>query len=162
MSGREWQFGDVAMIEVHDNRHVGIFVGGGWRYADDMRVSDDSAIATVRPLVVIDPEDRQQLERLADAFTEAEDSRTITASQHRVDAMRDALCSLINPPKPPEPTGLGAVVEDADGVLWVRVSSGWFRACTGGNSRGRYRRYTGVDSDDPIAAVRVLSEGVTP
>lgn len=61
-----------------------------------------------RPLVVLDPEDREQVERLWTAFRD--DSRC-----NAVDVMVDALRSLIRPPKPPEPQGLGAVVETPGG-----------------------------------------------
>ena len=62
---------------------------------------------------------------------------------------------LARPPKPSEPTGLGAVVEDDEGDSIVRVLSGrqsepWF------GPDGE--RYEWVD----INVVRVLSEGVSP
>jgi hypothetical protein len=48
-------------------------------------------------------------------------------------------------PKPPEPTGLGAVVEDAGGGRWVRRQGMW---CS-------FNDYADLD------VVRVLTEGVT-
>lgn len=67
---------------------------------------------------------------------------------------------LFAPPKPPEPTGLGAVVEDADGNTYTRADKGtlpWFTTHKGGNGgRCDWTRW------DDIPAVRVLSEGVQP
>ena len=104
------------------------------------------------PVVVIDPEDREQVERLDSAYQNALDS----APQYLgvADVMQTALRSLISPPRPVEPTGLGAVVEDIT-EKWVAgpgVPGGrrWEPECG-----GEPRRY--VD----IAAVKVLSEGVT-
>lgn len=74
---------------------------------------------------------------------------------HVEQAMRD-----FTPPKPEEPTGLGAVVEDDKGDRWVRV---------GGNLDGIPRPWAEhgniADLRDwvryaDIAAVAVLSEGV--
>ena len=39
----------------------------------------------------------------------------------RFDALTGVFVQIVAPPRPVEPTGLGAVVEDADGCLWVRV-----------------------------------------
>lgn len=97
-------------------------------------------------LVLIDPDNREQVERLVAA------SWPHAAQNRMVDALQVGLRSLLTPPKPPEPQGLGAVVEDADGVLWVRHQT------TGGG--GWY--VNGVTRTwDRISAVRVLSEGVT-
>lgn len=105
-----------------------------------------------RPVVVIDPEDREQVERLTKAYCDARDGDN---DLYRVSAiLQAALRSLIAPPKPEEPTGLGAVVEDAEGNLWVQVYE-----------KGLWQR-----SDDrdvwtvweKFSAVRVLSEGVQP
>jgi hypothetical protein len=101
-----------------------------------------------RPLVVIDPEDREQVERLTAAMV----------NEYGVDVHYDetqaALRSLIAPPRPPEPKGLGAVVEDADGRRWSRANDAgeWYSA--DGEEVGPHYSH--------VAAVRVLSEGVTP
>lgn len=59
--------------------------------------------------------------------------------------------------RPTEPTGLGAVVEDEDGIRWTRVESGpaetrnpWYPA---GDADLQPREYA------DIAVVRVCSEG---
>jgi hypothetical protein len=58
--------------------------------------------------------------------------------------------------QPEEPQGLGAVVEDADGHLWIRHGAGpsaWMFAGASPSSRDTYHY-------DEIEPVRVLSEGV--
>ena len=55
-------------------------------------------------------------------------------------------------PKPEEPTGLGAVVVDACGDTWVRVS---LRDTEPWQHRGERRQYKVIN------AAKVLSEGVT-
>lgn len=86
-------------------------INGGWN-----RLSDSESIQA-RPLLVIDPENREDIERIADAFCSI-------PSSGWSDDMQAALRSLLappKPPKPPEPMGLGAVVEDVTGAEWVRV-----------------------------------------
>jgi hypothetical protein len=155
MSGREWQPGDVAVATFDHGGSGFVFrvVGATTSWCDMAGVSVPAdQITDARPLVVIDPEDREQVERLSDALAEQRAAEAVAHS-----GVADALRSLTRPPKPEEPTGLGAVVEDAEGLRWVRKGNSshgedWTRqigdAWTGG-------------SWDRIAAVRVLSEGVT-
>ncbi len=111
-------------------------------------------------VVVIYPDDRAQVEALANeyaalssGFAELQDEPwTLPAMR-----MRQALRALANPrpPKPDEPTGLGAVVEAINDNYFVRVNGdemGWARS--GKNADACL--YVWAD----IAAVRVLSEGV--
>lgn len=152
---REWKSGDVAMVGVgcHANRHVGMFDGVGWRYADGIRwAANDPAIVTARPLVVIDPEDREQVERLWRIWT-------TFAPNHRLaqDNLQAALREYADPkpPKPEEPTGLGAVVEDAEGRRWTRYrETTTVRHWHPADGCGTERRYAEIDG------VKVLSEGV--
>lgn len=75
-------------------------------------------------------------------------------------SMQEALRSLAAPPtpRPDEPTGLGAVVEDAAGNRYLRCRTNdlapWYAEKPGDESRP-YRYYHDLD------VVRVLSEGVT-
>ena len=65
----------------------------------------------------------------------------------------DQIEAQTKPPKPAEPTGLGAVVEDAEGVRWVRTPRDpmpWRSA----QETVMAARWVGIN------AVRVLSEGV--
>jgi len=92
----------------------------------------------LHPLVVMDPADNLH--------------RSGTAEW--ADWIEDQYVEQTKPPKPAEPKGLGAVVEGAGGVLWVRAGKSYtdpnWRVC-GGSEWIRYA---------DIPAVRVLSEGV--
>lgn len=71
---------------------------------------DGGAITDRRPLLLIDPEDREQVERLTGALVHAGSGRNDTNHWREV---QTALRSLVQPPTP-EPTGLGAVVVSDD------------------------------------------------
>ena len=154
---REWKPGDLItddtdgvffIVEVSANTRAAWTEGASAVDADGNGWRVDS-IEGARPLVVIDPEDREQVERLARTYCDAAyQGRFVLAD---IEVMQAALCSLVEPPKPPEPTGLGAVVEDADGSWWVRVNSVHFVSNAHPNNSQTYAE---------IAAVRVLSEGV--
>jgi hypothetical protein len=123
-----------------------------WQYG----VADSWApiTADARPLVVIDPEDREQVEQLAAACRTAF-GWTCGPTENDTTATQAALRSLVTPPKPPEPQGLGAVVEDAEGRRWVRGEHAW----TNLGAKGIFLNWTAYAD---LAAVKVLSEGVTP
>lgn len=167
--GREWKPGDVAMVRQLDGKERLAIVGTYGRPAalrpphfvyfdggyDDVRGWAGSA----RPLVVIDPDDRKQVERLVRAYLDCGDGiAELSTEPWSLPGMRlrQALREFANPtpPKPPEPTGLGAVVEDADGSLMIRTNSKrdlpWTCAGTGS-----------VWSWSSIDAVKVRSDGVT-
>ena len=78
--------------------------------------SDGNLNPTTRPLVVIDPEDREQVRRLLKLLVA---NKWVPGASH---GLRDALREFADPkvPKPDEPLGLGAVVRDRDGDVWVR------------------------------------------
>ncbi len=154
---RDYKPGDVAMVRLDAETEIRVMWthDGGWRGPKgtfyDLHLS-------ARPLVVIDPEDREHVERLVRAL---DSQRTLSDWSSllgpAVETTQDALRSLITPPRPPEPQGLGAVVETADGERYVRdktttTVAHWKRASGGeGGSRHRY---------DTLPVVRVLSEGV--
>jgi len=158
---REWKPGDVAMV-ASETRAWRVFRTTDregnevWADATGPLLPDDEWVPnrTIRPLVVIDTEDREQVERLVAAWEAVENVALgpvpMTVRQMRMQA---ALRSLIAPPKPPEPTGLGAVVEDESGRKWIRHS----------NTPGSFpwiAEGLGVEGWSNIAAVRILSEGV--
>ena len=120
--------------------------------------SDGNLNPTTRPLVVIDPEDREQVKRLTEMYRSVDNSIGWGPLQAALREFADP-----KPPKPEEPTGLGAVVEDVVGVRWVRTES---KPNIGGTvwtsafhvtlaDKAELREYVDID------AVKVLSEGVT-
>ena len=167
---REWKPGDVVTATVNGRDDVRLIAGWS-KYDPQLRWGemsprwgdgdDDecwfmpSQVTNRRPLVVIDPENREQVERLVDRLAAARFWEAIPVDEpgvsYRTSQMQAALREFANPtpPKPAEPQGLGAVVEDAFGHVFVRLSTSWFN----------------VNDDqhctwDHINAVRVLSEGV--
>jgi hypothetical protein len=171
MGERQWQPGDVAMVTVDYGRATDVarevvcFRTAGWWRDAKTGASYGSALREVkdaRPLVVIDPEDREQVERLAVLFLGKLSTYVNTAD---IKAMQAALREFANPkpPKPDEPTGLGAVVRlsrpmmaDPDGGVVVNVlvrhNDGLWWAEGG---------WGGWKWDD-VPAAKVLSEGVQP
>lgn len=111
-----------------------------------------------RPVVVIDPEDAEQVRAIRDlvcslAGTDPSDF----PAEWRV---RNALREFADPkPRIEEPTGLGAVVRDVEGILWTRVEAGeaqtrnpWYPADAADFQPDEWHN---------LCAVEVLSEGVT-
>lgn len=158
MSGREWKPGDVVaddtgvffIIEVTANSLSAWTDGSSAIDADGNGRRVDS-LKNPRPLVVIDPEDHEQVRNVLETFGHQYTHWT-PELDHNVTKFQAALRSLTAPPKPDEPTGLGAVVEDATGEHWIRaarIKHGWHRPM------GTWAAY--VD----ISAVKVLSQGVT-
>lgn len=163
---REWKPGDIA-IRTWEGRHpqrayvaveCGINshdAGPHWHIEehewDPIGVEAQIANVAFRPLVVIDPEDREQVERLNDLLWATVDNTTATAD------MQAALREFANPqpPKPAEPQGLGAVVEDRAGALWIRHPGNippWHKSDALHDEKWRF--YSAVD------AVVVHSPGV--
>jgi hypothetical protein len=108
-------------------------------------------------LVVIDPEDREQVARIESDFASRMHWRESTLHDERRDALHATLRSLITPPKPDEPQGLGAVVELREVVYqWIRaihVGGGdWILHDSTGGTKGPVKY-------DDLEVVRVLSEG---
>lgn len=109
----------------------------------------------VHPLLVIDPEDREQVAALLSRYHKWKWSLDIAEAS--TDDMQAALRSLLEPPKPDEPMGLGAVVEDREGVRWLRTnpsgSHQWTRKDAGAKGLFDHRPY------DRLDVIRVLHEG---
>lgn len=111
------------------------------------------------PPQIIDPDDRDQMERFARLHDEAW-RRVVDRNPSRVgtptwEVVAEQFRPFKDPTyraKPDEPKGLGAVVEDQAGCLWVRFTSKsgpWWR-----NHVGENRRW------ETVAAAKVLNEGV--
>ena len=156
MSEHEWKPGDVAMVPLRSGDEISLYTSEGWvNNRFPIPVHDYNG---VRPLVVIDPEDRAQVEMLRDLWDGAHAEQqghkpSASTKGARGNALQAALREFADPkpPKPDEPTGLGAVVEDADGLRWVRHADGWW----GSPQQFDTRTWAAID------AVRVLSHGVT-
>lgn len=108
-----------------------------------------------RSLAVIDPEDH---ERFADILVRRVSDR-LSLDEEDIGYIRDAISGAFVEfvsPKPEEPTGLGAVVEDATGCLWLLVmsNSGPFRWARKGEVLGDWLSWPQID------AIRVLSDGI--
>ncbi len=155
---REWKPGDVAMVtSVNYEITIGLAVGdgeaSGWR-CEDGRLWGRAYVKDVRLLVVIDPEDREQVGRVLAHYWHSDDPYSESNYPQYLTDLQAALRSLVEPPRPPEPTGLGAVVEDERGERWVRRDEScrpvWVNA-TGASFPVAYTS---------IKAVRILSEGV--
>jgi hypothetical protein len=95
----------------------------------------ESVVTDVRPLVALDPTNYPTLD-VAEHFR-----------AHGLPAFADAWAAQTRPPKPAEPTGLGAVVEDAAGYWWVSASHDNRRQWYRDNVRSGWRDYAdGVES----------------
>lgn len=150
---REWRPGDVVAVLNGAVEQIALVTASlvVETSADDSiplgRIEDD----TMRPLVVIDPEDRDQVERLCAAM---KSNGWTGIDDDAPSDMQTVLRSLVAPPKPDEPMGLGAVVEDEDLRHWVRTGFKFPWAISYDDDSGENRNYADIN------AVRVLSEGV--
>ncbi len=111
-------------------------------------------------VVLIDPESDGESEAIVTAFVAVGVWEIIPAAvenshHYRRVQVQAALRSLVTPPKPDEPQGLGAVVEDADGELWVLAPGARHYGWVCKNLAVSSRHYA------DISAVRILSAGVT-
>lgn len=158
---RDWKPGDVAVVTLTDGTEVRALYTfrGGSPWVTVATASYEKGIAA-RPLVVIDPEDFEQVSRLAHTIAHTFHS---TSDNIYADGIQAALREFAEPtqPKPNEPTGRYAVVEDAEDQEWVAIDPPnpgyrWQLLGKAPNGLTMYSRW------DDIAAVRVLSEGVTP
>lgn len=133
-----WKPGDVAFVILDGRSYAAVRGNGVWRdkwfIGGPERGSrhgwSDAQIDTVRPLLVIDPEDREQVERLTVALF-AEVGAADLPDGYTANEVQAALRSLLEP-EPDEPTRLGAVAQSDDGSTWVRAhlygSKPWVRS----------------------------------
>ncbi len=151
--------GTVAVATVRGQKNVRVMRADRWGWMSAVTVDhfvqhEDSHVTDIRPLVVLDLSGLGPLTFQRLLFTLRSDDWHWVVAQIK---------EQTKPPKPPEPTGLGAVVEDVKGRRWVRTSLRkpglWSYtesdAVTNTNS-------SGLSPYDRIDVVRVLSEGVQP
>lgn len=132
MDSKQYAPGTVAVATVRGVPNVRVFrnVGGWWSVGTSNPKSEtsafDSYVTNVRPLVVLESDLggnwttkglREGARRCRDAASEF-GVANVAVLLHR---LADEIEQQPRPPKPPEPTGLGAVVEDRSGVKWVLV-----------------------------------------
>lgn len=152
---RKWKPGDVALVPFTRGDIRVMFTTDGWVISDAPEVKCIPGFSDIRPLVVIDPEDREQVERLHQSILRVYGQQKVTDAADNTMLMQAALREFDNPtpPKPEEPMGLGAVVATGADGDFIRVScesyNPWLNVQTGV-----------VHSWLRVAAVRVLSEGV--
>lgn len=144
------QRGDIALVTSHrGTSHVAIRTALGWEAGTDY-FADNDGVRAVHPLAVIDSENNEQVERLRRLLR----ARGIGPCDPKVDGqgVRNALREFCAPPKPEQPTGLGAVIEDVHGCTWVLYTHP-------DNTAPWTDGSTSVEWSE-IAAVKVRSEGV--
>lgn len=123
----------------------------------------DDEVSDVRPMLLVDPQDP---DALAVALRAAAGSTGFTirsASGRAIDDGADftaafavAVLQRLADPTPPEPKGLGAVVESFEGSVWVRGhhnKRGWVRTAFDNETRSW---------DEIPTPLKVLSEGYIP
>jgi hypothetical protein len=124
VSAREWKPGDVASI-LKDGAQPAFRTNRGWTYIDGSTNTTDADRWGFRPLVVIDPEDREQVKRLVSLYC---DGHNIVADapirETGIGYMQAALRTLDAPPEcnnldllDEALDKLSAVVQLADGLL---------------------------------------------
>jgi hypothetical protein len=162
---REYKPGDVAMVTVQVYETTEAATHLLFRNSRRQWVHptfgcwDDVYVRKVQPVAVVPFEDREQVERLYCLFLMGHGGTAIRDANDLQAALREF--ANPTPPKPDEPTGLGAVVVDDNDVTWVLAGRDLPTT-----SPGTWRAFDGPIVGDwkpwsRIAAVRVLSEGVT-
>lgn len=104
-------------------------------------------------VVLISPEDREQVDALTKAIVEA----MYAAGQHACaangihpDTIATALRSLIAPPKPDEPTEPTARIADRRENIWRLLADGdW--VCTSGPDIGEYLEWSHLTERGPLS-----------
>jgi hypothetical protein len=160
---REWKPGDVAWWEGERIFREGYNEnnpGARWMSATNGECWPEeyvSAEEAPRPLVVIDPEDREAVERLTNAL-----NQFITSGDDYAGGVQAALREFANPTPPiEEPTALYAVVLDRTGNEWCHIGGQVWRSLTSSGQFMVEKHWHDTDSPLEGNVVRILSPGVT-
>lgn len=157
---RAWKPGQIALVRAGAFDGVvvalrsGVPSNMGWAYTGDdgkygnCWMSDPEGSRAIRPLFVLD---------IPNVVASVDEARSVAKNPRR-DAhpdstnahIADQIESQLTPPKPAEPTGLGAVVEDINGHLHTRARE-HEQPFVGGD--GTWRPYS------DIAATTIHSHG---
>lgn len=150
----EYEPGTVAMVTIPGYDETLAFwdgMGHQWVSAKCGRISVLSgSIINVRRLVVLDPFDPPLLANNL-RYIHGKYIGARAPGEELLLRLADQIEAQTRPPKPPEPQGLGAVVEDRDGLRWVNSH----RVTAWVHQDMQPRKWGELD------VVRVLSEGVT-
>lgn len=167
MTQQEWEPGTVAMVTDGRGEYLALrrTSGATSYWVGNVRHATDGKVTSVRPLLVLDPDDPDQMRELVDNFFVALSGRAYRNYARDIDDMRAAVVTMLpkpTPVKPAEPTGLGAVVMDyptGRSETWVLIYVSDYpeirlwRRCGDGEERTTWAKFSN--------AVKVLSEGVT-
>jgi hypothetical protein len=166
---RAWKPGDLAMVTQYGGAFPAVRVDGAgckdlthrrrtlgphWHYltAHAGATWTSNGDAAAHPLVVIDPEDRMQVERFTYLFLSHHWSGE---GQTHTDAGQAALREFANP-TPTEPTDPKACVTDRRENIWRLLADGdW--VCTSGPDIGEYIVWWQLADDRGPLSVEVLS-----
>lgn len=164
-----WKPGDVALVTMGDGAEriaMRDCDGSGWGLVGAPNHSRGLTVVSARPLVVIDPVSITGPDETLDADPASEIAkclRRLAESDHQGTYRRRVAERLAarfeQSSKPNEPTGLGAIVEDTNGELWIRDKTTttykhWKRAA----GQDKSRRYPWAE----VAAVRIVRQGWHP
>lgn len=178
MTGHEWEPGTVAVVEIRErmvaadatpSTYLAFYSGYDkrWISAKSGGLTDDGDrwSVTYRPLAVIDPEDRGQVDRLLTGYYDQ--VRNGVGHNNLSDALEAALHEFSGttpkPPKPDEPYNYMAVVQTADGKRYWRWSAGVMHTGHPWRLLGAVHADTEACGNfryDDLTVVDIVSEGV--
>lgn len=122
---------------------------------------ESADVTDVRPLVVLDLPQPGELGITPYGTVMCLRQAAKAIGAKHLDDIADQIEAQTRPPKPDEPTGLGAVVKDRNDDRWVRAGNDWtpgkdpWRGVDGEHI-GWWSKYADID------VVEILSDGVQP